>query len=346
MDALRTRFSPNRNFVPVPETRDELVKVRKPDWGRSHSGWQHGLKATWLGHAGFLVETACSASSMQHASSAKDHEARGIRILFDAVFSERTSPVGWVGPKRYTPTPCELSELPHIDLIVISHNHYDHLDLAAITHIYKKQKEAGKDIHFFAALGNKHWFLNAGIGITPDEVTECDWWDRQKVDVEGVGSINLNCTPTQHFSGRTPWDSGHTLWCSWAIEDLQSDKRLYFSGDTAYKSTSSETACPAFAQIGKVLGPFDLALLPIGLFSPIEFMSNVHCCPEDSLEIHKAIGSKKTVGMHYGTVRGGLSAQYEDVREPPRRWRECCEKEGRWGTECGLCDVGETVMVD
>ncbi|TIA64325.1 Metallo-hydrolase/oxidoreductase [Aureobasidium pullulans] len=242
-DVLKTRFSTNRNFVPVPETRDELVKVRRPDWGRSLPDWQQGLKATWLGHAGFLVETACSASTTRVGSSAEgEEEARGIRILFDAVFSERTSPVGFFGPKRYTPTPCELSELPDVDLVVISHNHYDHLDIATITHVYKRQKAAGKDIHFFAALGNKQWFLNAGIGITADEVTECDWWDSQKIDIEGVGSIDLTCTPTQHFSGRTPFDAGHTLWSSWVVEDPQSNTT---SISPTSVSTSTSPATPS-----------------------------------------------------------------------------------------------------
>ncbi|KAI4759274.1 Metallo-hydrolase/oxidoreductase [Aureobasidium sp. EXF-3400] len=331
-DVFRIRFSNDRNFVPVPESRDELVKVRKPDWGRGSTAWQQELKATWLGHAGWLVETACSASPTQLSSTADDKETRGIRILFDAVFSERTSPVGWFGPRRYTPTPCTLDELPEVDLVVISHNHYDHLDIATIS-----------NIHFFAALGNKQWFLNAGVGILEDEVTECDWWDSLGVEVEGVGSVKLTCTPAQHTSGRTPFDAGQTLWSSWVVEDVQSSKKLFFSGDTAYKATSAKTACPAFKQIGEVFGGFNLAMVPIGLYSPQWFMSNVHCCPEDSLQIHKDIRSKKTIGMHYGTVRGGLSAQYEDVREPPKRWRECCENEGRWETECWLCDVGETV---
>jgi N-acyl-phosphatidylethanolamine-hydrolysing phospholipase D len=344
LDVFKIRFSNERNFVPVPESRDELVKVRKPDWGRESTTWQQRLKATWLGHAGWLVETACLASTTQPALSADSKETRGIRILFDAVFSERTSPVDWFGPKRYTSTPCTLDELPDVDLVVISHNHYDHLDIATISAVYQKAKAAGREIHFFAPLGNKQWFLNAGLGILEHEVTDCDWWDTLNVEVEGVGSVKLTCTPAQHTSGRTPFDAGQTLWSSWVIEDVQSSKKLYFSGDTAYKATSAKTACPAFKQIGEVFGGFDLAMVPIGLYSPQWFMSNVHCCPEDSLEIHKDVRSKKTIGMHYGTVRGGLSAQYEDVREPPRRWQECCAKEGRWETECWLCDVGETVV--
>ncbi|VUC20909.1 unnamed protein product, partial [Clonostachys rosea] len=105
--------------------------------------------------------------------------------------------------------------------------------------------------------------------------------------------------------------------------------------------------CPAFAQIGERYGPFDLSLLPIGCYTPRTFLSGVHCAPEDSIEIHVDIRSKKSLGMHYGTVRGGLSAQYEDVREPPRRWREACEKRGlTWNDEITLCDIGETVFVE
>ncbi|KAI5252083.1 Metallo-hydrolase/oxidoreductase [Aureobasidium subglaciale] len=296
LDVFKARFGSERNFIAVPETRDELVKVRKPDFGRSLSGWQEGLKATWLGHAGFLVETACSASTTRHEFSADEKtDVRGVRILFDAVFSERTSPVDFFGPKRYTPTPCTLDELPDVDLVVLSHNHYDHLDIATITHVYKKAKAAGKDIHFFAPLGNKQWFIDTGIGITADEVTECDWWDSQRIEIEGIGMVDLTCTPAQHTSGRTPFDASRTLWCSWAVEDLQSQKKLFFAGDTAYKATSADTACPAFKQIGEVFGGVDFAMVPIGLYSPEWLLSNVHCCPEDSLNIHKDIRSKKTV---------------------------------------------------
>lgn len=108
----------------------------------------------------------------------------------------------------------------------------------------------------------------------------------------------------------------------------------------------SLSRCPAFKEIGEKHGPFDLALLPIGCYSPRPFMSPVHCSPDDSIEIHKDVRSKKSIGMHYGTIRGGLSAQYEDVREPPQLWKESCEKAGlKWGEEIGLCDLGETVAV-
>ncbi|KAE9983674.1 hypothetical protein EG328_009631 [Venturia inaequalis] len=153
-------------------------------------------------------------------------------------------------------------------------------------------------------------------------------------------------------------DGGHALWCSYVVEEMHTEHlhKLYFAGDTGYRTVTKEALaddkvdslshCPAFKEIGSKYGPFDLALLPIGCYSPRPFMSPVHCAPDDSIEIHKDVRSKKSIGMHYGTIRGGLSAQYEDVREPPQRWKEGCEKAGlKWGEEIGLCDLGETVAV-
>ena len=255
--------------------------------------------------------------------------------------------------------------------MIISHNHYDHLDLDTIKAVYLRQKGA---IHFFCGLGNKQWFLSLGIGIKDEDVTELDWWDGVRMEVEGVGSICLTCTPSQHFSARTLLDRNKTLWCSWVIEEEEEEgtsatansikvqaqsappRKLYFAGDTGYRHVSmrnptpeeeaSFPACPAFADIGNVFGPFDLALLPIGLCTPRDFMSSIHCTPEDSIFVHKDLKSKKSIGMHYGTVRGGISAYYEDVRDPPERWKAAAEKAGlKWGEEIGLVDVGETILV-
>lgn len=345
--AFKLRFgnNPEKNFVPVPEgpngTRSEqLVKVRKPDWGVAHSD---KLRATWLGHASFLIELPATPGA-----------ERGIRILCDPVFSERTSPSQWIGPKRYSPPPCTLDELPDVDAICISHNHYDHLDHATVQHIYDKRRG---QIHFFTSLGNKHWFTQH-VGCAQDEVTESDWWESYHLNIEGLGDVKLTCCPIQHGSGRSLLDQGSTLWCSWVIE--AEGKKVYFSGDTAYQAPNTPSPCPAFAEIGDLFGPFDMAMVPIGLMTPQSFMGSVHATPEQSLEIHKEIRSKLSIGMHYGTVRGGISANYEDVRDPPRRWRVAAEKEGLWcggGVEgdgtpvntskegVGLCDIGETVAV-
>lgn len=377
MSILHTRFSSERNFVPVPETREELVKVRKPDWGQDAS--PSSLKATWIGHASWLVEFPGAATSGQ-----KDGQQRGVRVLFDPVFSERTSPFTFLGPKRYTPTPCSLAELPEIDVVAISHNHYDHLDIDTIKGL---QTRFARTI-FLCPLGLRAWFT--GIGISGSRVIECDWWNGIDVHVQAKGSIRMVCTPAQHFSQRGIGDRNCTLWCSWSVGALpasssrnndEQDKtitttryevphsfeqaetepvfgspRLYFTGDSGYRMvkerdpTPEEAAkypyCPAFSTIGRLLGPFDLALVPIGLYSPRDHMSGIHCSPDDSVLLAKDVRAKLAVGMHYGTVRGGLSAQYEDVREPPRRFRAACEREGlKWGIEAALCDVGETVVV-
>jgi len=345
--AMQHRFGnkAEKNNVPVPQGPDgtrseELVKVLRPDWAANQ---KDRLRATWIGHASFLVETPVEAGA-----------ERGVRILFDPVFAERTSPFTWLGPKRYTPTPCLPDELPDVDVVCISHNHYDHLDFTFISELYRKRKG---HLHILAGLNNKAWFTQH-VGCQTDEVSDLDWWDSCEVKVEGVGSLRLTCCPTQHGSARSLSDRDHTLWCSWALE--AGDKKLYFAGDTAYQAVGTPSPCPVFPTIGQTLGPFDISLLPIGLMTPATFMGTVHATPEQSLQIHKEIKSKLSIGMHYGTVRGGISAQYEDVRDPPRRWREAAEKEGLWrggGVEgtgtpvdtskhgVGLCHVGETVVI-
>lgn len=340
---LSARFGSERNFVPVPQGPDgtrseELAKVIKPDFGKEK---KDKLRATWLGHASVLVEFP--------AATGAD---RGIRVLFDPVFSERTSPSTWFGPKRYSPTPCTLDELPQVDVICISHNHYDHLDYETVARL----KSRGR-VHFFAALGNKAWFKQH-IHCKDDEVTELDWWESCELAVDGIGSITLTCTPAQHTSGRTPFDAGQTLWSSWVVEN--DAKKFYFAGDTAYQAVNTPAPCPAFKDIGKLLGPFDMSFLPIGLYSPEHLLGKVHATPEQSLRIHQDIRSKISIGMHYGTFRGGISGQYEDVREPPKRFFEAALKNDIWcggGVEgdggsadtstqgIGLCHIGETVIV-
>ena len=355
ISALKCRFARDRPpFVPVPEDRAELVQVRRPDFTPPVAG----LKTTWLGHAGFLIQCA-----------AAEGASRGINILCDPVFSERTSPVQFFGPKRYTPPPCTLDELADavpVDMVLLSHNHYDHADAATLQYFHQKR---GAEIQYVAALGNSRWLK--GFGIPAAQCQELDWWDAMEVELlqeKGIqaASLRVTCTPTQHFSARSPRDSGQDLWCSYALEDLTSSKKLYFAGDTAYRSVpvnglleeeeSKYPACPAFKQIGELLGPFDLALLPIGLCEPRSFMSPVHCNSRDSIHVHKDIRSKRSVGMHWGTVRGGLSSQYEDVRTPPKHWQDVAkEKTYQWrfgedakeieGWEVGLMDVGEGLLV-
>jgi N-acyl-phosphatidylethanolamine-hydrolysing phospholipase D len=309
--ALKLKFS-SPGMLPLPPA-DELVKVREPDWGAG----KNGLKATWFGHASFLVET-----------TARNNSERGVRILFDPVFSERMSPVPFIGPKRFVALPCTLEDVPEVDLVVISHNHYDHLDVSTVNSLYARRGKG--NIHFLCGLGLQKWFIACGIEET--DVTELDWWDGRSVSIDTVGSVNLTCTPSQHGSARTARDGQTTLWCSWVLEEtaLETDqsmggplKKLFFAGDTAYKYVSgnekedeARPPCPAFAEIGSKFGEIDLALVPIGCFLPRDFMSTVHASPEDSMCIHKDVRSKKSIGMHYGTIRAGISGQVSHLTLP------------------------------
>ncbi|EMD94178.1 hypothetical protein COCC4DRAFT_190541 [Bipolaris maydis ATCC 48331] len=343
--AVRTRFTTPKNFVPVPSDRVGLVQVRKPDFNTT----RNGLKATWIGHASFLLETTRSDSS-----------ERGMRLLIDPVWSERVGPYGMVGPVRFTPPPCTIDDLPHIDAVCISHDHYDHLDSDTLRKLNKKQNG---DLRIFCGLNVKPVITGLGTGITADQVEELDWWNGVTLSKQGVGSVDVICTPAQHRSGRAPWNFDATLWCSWVLREASSSshpappKSLFFAGDTGYCHVNSDDQyshhdaphppCPAFKDIGILYGPFDLALLPVGCFKPRSVLSGQHASPEDSVAIHRDVRSKRSVGMHFGTFRGGFSVNYEPVTEPPERWRKCAEAEGlEWGVEIGLCDVGETVVVE
>ena len=178
------------------------------------------LRATWLGHACYFVEFP-----------------NGLRVLFDPVFEERCSPFQWLGPKRYTKAPCQVVDIPHIDAVVISHSHYDHLSYPTVKEIAEKHPAC----HFFAPLGNKAWFEGCGI----KSMTEMDWWQQKEItlspsktptEVHDLGSAfkpadikaRISCLPCQHGSGRGLLDQWKSLWSSWSIE--AGGKNVYFAG--------------------------------------------------------------------------------------------------------------------
>ena len=232
-NAFQAKFGshPEKKFVPIPGPEKdgsrsrELVRVRKPTWSEDR---KDSLRATWIGHASFLVETP-----------ALNGADRGVRILFDPVFSERTSPSSYFGPKRYTPTPCTIEDLPEIDLVVISHNHYDHLDIHTVGELHRLRKQ---NIHFFTGLNHRAWFEQNVC--PPSQISELDWWDTCNVELDHLGSLRLTCLPCQHGSRRSGLDGDHGLWCSWALE--AGGKKLYFAGDTAYQAVGTPSPCPVF----------------------------------------------------------------------------------------------------
>ncbi len=224
---------------------------------------------TWLGHA----------SSLLHAG--------GLRILMDPQFSERASPLSWAGPKRLQPPPLQPAQLPHVDVVLISHNHYDHLDEASVKAL---AAQAGGSPLFIVPLGIKPWL--EGIGIR--NARELDWWESHR-----VGAVEFVITPVQHWSSRTPWDRRETLWGGWAL--FAPNLHAFFSGDTGY-SADFKAIREHFARQGGRDG-FDLALLPIGCYEPRSFMKDQHVNPEEAVRMHLDLGARHSIGVHWGTFQ-------------------------------------------
>ena len=257
---------------------------------------------TWIGHATLLLQVG------------------GVNVLTDPHFTERASPVSFAGPKRHVPPALSIAELPHIDVVVISHNHYDHLDAGTVKQL--NRQTAGPP-RFFVPLGEKAWFASEGI----DNVAELDWWDRVK-----FRGLDIHLVPVQHWSARTPWDRNETLWGGWMIE--HADFRFFFSGDTGYSKD--------FADIRSRFGPIDLAAIPVGCYEPRWFMKANHVNAEEALQIHRDLGARRSVGIHWGTFR--LTDELLD--EPPRKLAAALVKAGVAPERFFLMKHGEMRKLD
>jgi N-acyl-phosphatidylethanolamine-hydrolysing phospholipase D len=240
---------------------------------------------TWIGHATVLFQL------------------EGNNILTDPHFSERASPVQWVGPRRVVPPGLALKDLPPIDIVVISHDHYDSLDTQSIVKLY--EREGGKETTFFVPLGLKSWFKSLGI----IKVVEMDWWDQYE-----ASGLNIIAVPVHHWSQRTPFSKNRTLWAGWAIQST--NFRFFFCGDSGYT--------PIFKEIGAQLGPFDLSAIPIGAYEPQWFMRYHHISPEEALQVHLDIRSRKSVAIHWGT----FVLTDEPLDEPPQRLKKALDEKG------------------
>ncbi|KAJ7457883.1 N-acyl-phosphatidylethanolamine-hydrolyzing phospholipase D [Mycena latifolia] len=328
-----------------PKDTIAKIPIQKPTWGTAAKEVAENaqkIKATWLGHACFLVELPSTTAGV-----------RGARILFDPVFSDRCSPSQWIGPKRFTRN---LEDVPEIDAIVISHNHYDHMDTTSLTNLLARSPAP----HVFAPIGNAAYFRSLGV---PAARTHClDWWDARRVrtDVSATHAVEFDVTftPGQHFTGRGIFDRFKTLWGGWVVEGVESEgegaasppPRVYFAGDTGYRSVPSSTddgpetlpVCPAFKEIGARWGAFDLALIPIGAYAPRRFMSPIHCAPRDSVAIFRDINARRALGMHWGA----WVLTTEDILEPPALLAKECAKAGVKEGAFGVCGLGETVSVN
>ena len=257
---------------------------------KNHELKEHLPHVTWINHSTFLIEVD------------------GLRILTDPIWSNRCSPISFVGPKRQHAPGKLMDELPKIDFVFISHNHYDHLDRSTVRALNKKFPK----ITWKVPKGLKKWFKRMKV----ENVLEFDWWDSHKLD---KNNMTITAVPSQHFSGRHPFNVNMSPWNGYVIEFHNMDKTLYFAGDTGYNNIH-------FNEIGNKFSDIDLSLIPIGAYSPKKFMQAVHVSPDEAVHIHREINSKLSVGSHHSTFslkKKCISLSKEKMHQPPFDQSQC-----------------------
>src|SRR5262249_27787560 len=276
-----------KRFEPLPPGAVDANELKRN---------RHDATVTWIGHSTLLVQLD------------------GLNILTDPNWSPRTGPLGGrIGVARYTPPRLRHDQLPPIDVVLVSHDHYDHLDQPTVQALAARWHP-----RFIVPLGLKAWLGARGIG----NVDELDWG--QSVTIHGVQFV---CAPAQHGSGRTALDQGSRLWASWAVIGSQ---RFYFAGDSGYADH--------FKMIGEQLGPFDLAALPIGSYTPPVIARPVHMSPEEALQAWSDLHAARFVAIHWGT----FSLGEEPYDEPPRRLAEDARHRGINAKALLVLKPGET----
>lgn len=219
-------------------------------------------------------------------------QAYGKNLLLDPIWAKRCSPFSFWGPKRLHPPSFSISSLQQVDYVLISHNHYDHLDkktLETLQYYYP-------DITYIVPLGVKKWLVKH---ISPKAIFELDWWETLE-----LGPLTFTGVPAQHFSGRHLWDRNRSLWMGCVVQ-FHKEKQLYFAGDSGYNPFQ-------FKEIGKYFKQIDLSLIPIGVYLPRRFMKPIHINPYESIQIHQDVNSTLSIGGHWGTFR--LSS--EKIKQP------------------------------
>jgi len=298
---LKTRFFGDMEWADwpsmadrVPTTDVALESVQSPPADRP--------QATWVGHSTVLIQY------------------QSVSILTDPIFSERASPVSFAGPRRITAPAITIAQLPEIDLVVISHNHYDHLDLASVRALATRVK-------LWAVPLGVADFIRDAIGQNAN-VIELDWWQSHDTD-----RFSIVATPSQHWSGRGLRDRYQSHWASWAVQI--DDFQLWFAGDTGYNDVQ-------FAEIGRRLPDINLGLIPIGAYEPRDFMKDMHVNPAEAAQIHTDVGAAQSIGIHWGTFP--LTAEPPD--EPPRLLLDAMLERNIARSQFRAIAVGETIVLD
>ena len=302
LDVLRWSIQRRRRkLAPTPPRGSFPIATPAISYPRASDA---SFSATWIGHSTVLLQLG------------------GLNVLTDPVFSQRAFPVQWAGPRRIMDPALALDALPPLDVVLLSHSHYDHLDKAAVRQIARAHPRANWVVPLRLGSYIRGWGVR--------EIVEVDWW--QETVVRG---LRVTATPARHFSARRLGDRNKTLWCGFALE--KDGARALFAGDTAYH--------PEFGDVGARCGPFDFVMIPIGAYDPRWFMHVVHVDPEEAVQIYKDLialgdGSRPPLmlGIHWGTFR----LTDEPMDEPPRRtaalWRDAGLAEDRlW-----IANFGET----
>ena len=308
-EVLRWQWQARRKGVPA--TQPTPTQAPDLDFIHRNAGGALQPAVTWLGHATVLAQFG------------------GLNLLTDPHCSHRASPFSFTGPQRAQPPAIALEQMPRIDLVLLSHNHYDHLDGPTVRAL---AQQAGGSPLFVVPLGLKTWLARRGI----THVAELDWW--QPLQVQGM---DITLTPVRHWSSRALGDRMASLWGGFAV--LAPDLHLYFGGDTGYSPRNFQDTRAHFAarQSAAAGGGFDLALLPIGAYEPRWFMTPQHVNPEEAVRIHQDLGAKRSLGIHWGTFQ----LTDEALDEPPRKLAEALQAQGLGAQEFSVTAIGETLRL-
>lgn len=262
---------------------------------------------TWIGHSTYLIQTP------------------GLNILTDPQFSRRASPVQFMGPPRFLPPALTIDQLPPIDVVLISHDHYDHLDRDSISELADR---FGSRIRWVTPLVYRDWMEARGAC----RIDELDWWETADQPT-GSGSARIAAVPAQHWTSRWPLRRNARLWASWAVR-LADGRGIFFCGDTGY--------FPEHPEIRRRIGRFDVVILPIGAYEPRWFMRPAHVNPEEAVRVYRDLGGHGLFcAAHWGTFR----LTDEDPLEPPERIRSAWRSAGLPEEDLWVAAIGETRVV-